>query len=56
MFFVYVDYVLEDVLKPFYAGKGNEDRVNLVKRNHRHTPEHKQKISGGLNCRKQEVV
>lgn len=36
-FYVYVDYTLEESPRPFYVGKGNEDRVNLMKRNPRHT-------------------
>lgn len=35
-FYVYVDYTLEESPRPFYVGKDNEDRVNLVKRNSRH--------------------
>lgn len=37
MFFVYVDWTLEQTPRPFYVGKGLLDRVGYMKRNNRHT-------------------
>jgi hypothetical protein len=35
-FHTYVDWTLEDVPRPFYVGKGNEDRVRNPERNTKH--------------------
>ena len=36
-FCVYVDYTTEDVSRPFYVGKGNQNRVNSLTRNNVHS-------------------
>lgn len=37
MYHTYVDWTLEDPPRPFYVGKGLDERVDLVRRNPRHT-------------------
>lgn len=37
MFFVYVDWTKELTPRPFYVGKGNENRIKDFKRNRKHT-------------------
>ena len=37
LFYVYVDYTLEDSPRPFYVGMGNQGRARLLRRNKKHT-------------------
>jgi len=36
-FHTYVDWTMEETPRPFYVGKGNENRINCLKRNIHHT-------------------
>ena len=37
MFYVYVDWTIEEVPRPFYVGKGNKNRIKQIIRNRYHT-------------------
>jgi hypothetical protein len=36
-YYVYVDWTLEEISRPFYVGKGSSSRLKILKRNQRHT-------------------